>query len=83
MKIEAGNEEYFLIDGVPQQRGSCRIFVNSTMVGLKENGEFIEVHEKRVVDKLDTFTNSSDGSFASIQDWVDYVKTFIFIKGRV
>ena len=83
MKIEPGNEEHFLIDDIPYQRGACRIFVNSTRVGLKENGQFIEIREKSVVDELSAFTNSSDSSFENIQEWIDYVKTFIFIKGRV
>jgi len=78
MKIEAGNDEYFLVDSIPRQRGTYEIFKNTTRVGLKRpDGSFL------LVDMLDTFTNASDGSFATIQIWVDYVKTFIFIKGRV
>ncbi len=84
MKIEAGDDSHFLIDGIGHQRGRYDIFVNSTRVGLRrQNGEFVKNREEQVVGELSDFTNASDAQFADIQAFADYVKGFIFIKGSL
>ena len=84
MKIEPGNEEYFLIDGIPHQRGRYDLFINTNKVGLmRQNGEFLQNKEQQVIDDFGNFTNGSSAAFASVDAFVAYVKTFIFIKGAI
>ncbi len=81
MKIEPGNNEYFLIDSTPIQRGTVKIFRNTTRVGFKaHDGKFIENSETKVINELGTFTDENDDEFLTIQAFVDYVKDFIFTK---
>jgi len=80
MKIESGDSETFVIDGLPYQRGIYEPFVSKdgTRFGLKrQNGTFL------VVGKYDEFKNSSDVTFENVTTIVAYVKTFIFINRTV
>ena len=74
MKIEAGNTEHFLIDGIAYQRGIYEIKANATRFGLRrQNGEFL------VIGEYTEYTDDLDAGFANVQAIADYVKTFIFV----
>ena len=76
-KIEAGDEKFWLLDGVPQQRGMWKILTFGDNVELKPIGEPTLGSSTGSV-KFDQYTNAVDAPYATLQALIDDLKAFFF-----
>jgi hypothetical protein len=83
-KIEAGNAQYFLINGIPKQRGAYEV-VTDTVGGIELVGIRLEGRESWVEDcqlkPVTEYTDGSNNSIPTLAAFYSYITPFFFQSG--